>query len=623
MAFIDDPREEIKKRIRELKRGPILDEKELTEREEAAEAYAGENPKHFVDYCHDCINTSRRATEKIRQMQKECFSVYNEEAPPNYAKKESWQSRVITPKPHGAVQFAMAAVRKAFSTDFLSIENEINKPAAEFWEKLAKHQLNRNHANFPIQFTDATGMSFAIGQSLEMIPVWRPGRGLKYILTEPWKISRDPDAISRHPQSGMYWIHREYIDYYVLKEGEKSGKYFGVDRVKDLISETAKEDINLSKEEIARKKEMVWHRSKYRKMPLISEFWGTVLDSKANLLLPSCTYTIAEKFVIGLPKRSPYKTLRWPGISFSPLPHFLRYDGRGLLQGVKSLWYYMCNLMTLHIDNLNWVVNPQTEYDLSAFIDQEDIDNIPGKQYLTRGTVSGNQAVRTVDRKNTTSEVLANMQYGDQLFDAGTFVTPPIQGLPGHRSRITAKEVAQNLEQSMTVFALIAKNIEDGAIQAIEAGAETIEANIGIEELLELFPMKTLEGLVIPDEESPTGIRLPELGGSYHVSGISAVMRDIEIIKNITETVIPMCTPGSVFLPYLKPYNIIKSVETRLNLKDEGIVVDEETAAKIDMTQQVQQEREIEQEGEIKESEGIKALREAIGETQPRRKEAS
>ena len=34
--------------------------------------------------------------------------------------------------------------------------------------------LSQAFADFPINFTDASGMSFAVGQSLEMLPVWRP-----------------------------------------------------------------------------------------------------------------------------------------------------------------------------------------------------------------------------------------------------------------------------------------------------------------------------------------------------------------------------------------------------------------------------------------------------------------
>lgn len=585
MAFIEDPTRMIQDRIRELAKSNQanieMDDQELDQREEAAQRYAGEDEKHFVSYCEDCRKTSVNAMTNIRAIQKECWNVYNEEPPPNYKNKEEWQSKVIIPKPFGAVQFAMGVVRKAFSAEFLSVENENNPDVADFWEKLIKHQMNKQHGNFPIQFTDASGMAFAVGQSLEMIPVWRPGLGLRFVLVEPWKIHRDPDTSSRQPQSGMYWIHQEYLDFHVLKEAEKTGRYVDVDKVKDFANS---KDPDLTKEEMARRKNMIWQRSQFRKSVLTSEFWGMVLDSKGELLLPSATYTVAGNHVIGLPKRSPYRTLRWPGISFSPLPQFLRFEGRGLLQGIRSIWYWMCSLMSLHSDSLNWVVNPPKEINISALVDQDDIDDYPGKTYLVRDTVSGQQVVRTVDRKNITNEILANLNYGDQHFQEGSFVTALVQGLPGWRAEVTAREQAQNLEQAMNVFSLMGTNLEDGAIQVMNAAAETIEINASANDLLEVFPKDIVGALT--DFESPTGVEIPQLTGSFHVSGISAIMKDAEVLKAVTELILPLAEKPT-FAPYLNPYNIIKSVERRTNLEDEGVVVKEEQVAGIQEQQEM------------------------------------
>jgi len=599
VAFVEDPRLEVMRRIRELSRktsfpAADMDEQELDEREEAAQAYGREDEQHFVDYCEDCIRASVVANTEIRRKQTECFSVFMEEEPPNYANKEDWQSRVVIPKPFGAVQFAMSIVRKAFDVEFLSIENEKDNLAAAFWKKLMGFQLDRNRANFPIRFTDACGMGFVTGISMEMVPVWRQGRGLQYLLVEPWKIHRDPDALSREPQSGMYWIHQEWLDSWTLKQFEKEGRYVNIGNFsKESIEGGSKDDPNISREAIAHRKGQVWHRSQYRTMVLTSEFWGTVLDRRGELLLPNATYTIAGGRVIQLPKRGPYRTLRWPGISFSPLPHFLRYDGRGLIEGIKSLWYFMCALMSLHNDNLNWIVNPPTEINVSALVDPEDIDSYPGKTYLTRDTASGQQVVRTVDRKSTTSDTLANLNYADQRTQEGTFITNLVQGLPGYRAEVTARESAQSLEQALTVFSLIGKNLEDGALNAILAGAETVAANIGIDDLRELFEDLDIQQFI--SRESPTGIQLPLLTtGSFHISGISALQRDWEIIRNIRDIVIPLCQEGTVFLPYIKPYNLLRSIEKRLNLSDEGIFVDKATAQAIDQHQQEAQEQAIE-----------------------------
>lgn len=616
--FIDDPKKEVLRRIKELTRTtakPDIDEKETAEREGAAQAYAGENEKHFIDYGNDCVQTSVKAMKKIRQTQNRCWSAYNEDPPPNYSQKEDWQSKIVVPKPYGAVQFAMAVVRKAFSADFLSVQNESKQAVADFWERLLQHQFNQNHADFAINFTDATGMGFAVGQSLEMIPQWVPGKGLKFILVEPWKIHRDPDAISRHPQSGMYWIHQEYIDMHVLKKKQESGVYINIDALGEYFSPGDNED--LTKEQIAERKNLCWERSTFRKAPLVSEFWGEVISPSGEMLLPSSRYTWSGNRVIRLPENNPYKKIRWPGISFSPLPHFLRHDGRGLLQGVLSLWDWMCTLMSLHSDSLNWLVNPPAEMDISAFVDPDDVDDYPGKRYLTRGTVSGQQAVRTVERKNITNEVLPNMNFGDQLFQRGTFITDLVQGLPGWRAEVTARESAQSLEQAMNVFSLMGMNLEHGAIQVTEASADIIANNIGYHDLLEIFSEEDIAGFI--DKESPTDVKLPELTGGFHISGISAIMKDTEVIKTIRDLILPLCIPDGPFIKYIKPYNILRSIERRANLVDEKILVEEPEAQEIqEMDKTLEAEREANN-ADMHKAEADKLAREAMegGEEKP------
>jgi hypothetical protein len=588
--FIEDPSIEVRRRVAEINRVDF-DAQETAEREEAAQAYASEDEAHFVGFMEDCVKTSVEAMRKIRLNQQECWDVFNEEPPPNYALKEPWQSKVVVPKPYSSCQFAQAIVRKAFDAEFLSIENKQDEAGAEFWKELMSLMLSRTYANFPINFTDATGMSFAVGQSMEMIPQWIPGKGLRFTLTEPWKIHRDPDSISRQPQSGMYWIHQEYLDYYLLKDGEKNGVYQNIpDMGPGGQYGSPQSDVNMTKEEMARRKEMMWNRSKFRAMALTSEFWGTVLDKRGELLLPNATYTVTGDRVIRLPKTSPYPTMRWPGIGFSAMPHLLRFDGRALIQGIKSLWYFMNSLFCLHADNLNWIVNPPTEIDISALVDQTDVDNYPGKQYLTRGTVSGQQAFRVGERRSQTGDILANMNFADQRFQEGTMLNYSAMGLPGYRAEVTARESAQNLDQSMTVVGLMGKNLEDGALWVIQAGAETVAINITYEELAQIMPEAANRYM---DPASPTGLTLPQLNsGTFKVAGISALMRDMEIVRSIQGVILPMAE-SDLFRPYLKPYQLIRAVEKRLNLQDEGIVVELADAQRIDQNQQVQQEAAI------------------------------
>lgn len=564
-------------RIAIERKGYDIDDQEMSEREEAAARLSKENDKHLVDYCYDCINTSQKSNENIRQIQYECLSLYHEEEPDTYAEKEDWQSRVIIPGPFSSVQHGMSAVRKAFKPNFLTITNEHNQIQADFWQQMMDFQLSRDHADFKTTFTDASGLGFAIGQSFEMIPVWRDGEGLKYLLVEPWKISRDPDASPRHPQDGMYWIHQEYIDYYLLKEGERDGTYFNIDKARDNVS--IPKDNDFTQEELARRANKIYTKSEFREAVLVSEVWGVVLDKKGNELLPNARYTVGGNNLISRPKRSPFRSLKWPGISFSPIPNFLSYDGRGLLQGVRSLWNFMNALMCLHNDNLNWVVNPMGEIEITALVDQDDIASYPGKDFLTRGTVSGNQVYRTIERRSRTPDVMSVQKFATEKYDQGTFVSHTVRGEVGPRE-VTAREAAQNLDQSMGVFGLIGENNEDGALDAIRAGMECVAINADYKTLVAVFGKEYADQSI--DPESETGVRIPAITGGLHVSGLSAILKDNETMKNIRETILPLAVEGSVFQPYIKPYKLLQSIETRTNLADEDLIVDENKAKEID-----------------------------------------
>jgi len=581
-----------------------IDPQELAEREAAAKAYVREDETHYVRFLDDCVKTSVDSMRDIRRDQDECWRVYLEEEPRNFAFKELWQSRITYPKPYKLVQFGMSIVRKAFDVDFLSIENEADPTTARFYKKLMKIQLGRNYANFPIQFVDATGMSLAVGQSMEMIPIWKPGKGLRYILIEPWKIHRDPDAVSRQPQSGMYWIHQEFMPYHVLKEWESQGRF---KNIVDIGPESTwySRTPDLTEQELARRKGMVYSKSAYQKSLQVLEFWGTILSPSGETLLPNATFTGAGGRVIMDPKPSPYQTLRWPGIGFSALPHMLRFDGRGLIHGIRSLWYLMCNMMSLHADHLNWSVNPMLEVDISSLVDQSDTDVYPGKVFPTYGSQQGQQVVRAIDLKSMANEMTTMLNLYDMRHQDGGLIDYSAMGAPGTKSETTAREAAQNLDQSMTVVGSMGKNLEDGALNAIIAGAETIAINITYDELKAMMGADD-DGILWADkfrvpvsDEFPTGLNLPMLStGRYHVSGISALMRDQEKLRYMTNVFHPMFEPdgmGKVFLPYLKPGGYVTELKRLTGLEDSKFAVDEKKAEEIDQHQQDQQDAEIQE----------------------------
>lgn len=566
---------------------PQFDQQETKEREAAAKAYSKESEQHFVDYCMDCINQSRTARKEIRYQQAELYQVYKEKEPASFKNKEPWQSRTVLPKPFQTVQFASASIRKSFSPDFLTIHDHQSPDSAEFWRKVMVRQLDANHAQFVTKFIDATVMALAVGESLEMIPRFVPGKGLEIVTAEPWKIFRDPDAPSRDPQGGMYWIHQEWLDYYLLQEGAKKGLFKNIDAA-FATEGSAGDDPFMTKEAIAARRQQIHEASRFRKLGLVSEFWGVVLDPKGNLLLPKARYTVAGGRVIKEPVTVPFKHLRWPGASFSPLPDLLVHGGRGLLAGVKGIWEAMCNLMCLHEDGLKWVVNPMTEINTAALVDPEDVRTFPGKRFLTTDTINGQRAINTINRKDVTSSVLANLQYYDQNFQRGTAVTDPVQGLPGYRSEITWREAEQNLSQALGVFGMMGNSIELGAIQAITAAYEVIFQYAGFHDYQEIFSEEELTQAGITATTMGRGVSgVPVMSGTFHVSGMQQLMRDAETVSTLRGLVVPLAAVPR-FAPYINPYKVLRALERRTGLEDEGVFVDEKTGQELEAVLQGQ-----------------------------------
>ena len=588
---------------------PNMDPKERAEREAAAGAYAGESPQHFVDYAMDAIDTSVKAMKDIRRVQRECWKVFNEEEPSTWAGKELWQSRITYPKTQKLVRVGHAFSRQAFDVDFLSIENEKDEQAVDFWTKFMGLMVTRNYANFPTNFADATAMALAIGTSFEVIPQWVTGQGLQLILADPENIHRDPIAESRQPWSGRYWAHQERMAYYQLKKGEKDGIY---NEIKDFqsYSDWASE-AGLTDEEIAKRKNMIHSQGKFNHTIMVSEIWGTVLAPNGEELLPSARYTIAGNQVIRDPETSPYPTLRWPGVGFSALPNFRGFNGRGLIQGIMSLWYFASNLLSLHSDNLNWTVNPMTEMNTDDLMNPMDTEIFPGKINLTYRTQNGQPVVRTVERNTRNNDIIAMLSKTDMMIDDGGFIDRTIQGSPGYRQNVTKGEAAQNLEQSSTIMGSIATDIEDGALNVIRAMAETVAINLTYEELRGWFPEFADAYRVPVSGEFPTGLNLPRLtSGNFKISGIAAFMKHQENLKNLREME-PMFEPESTFLPYLEPYQYLKARIKYTNLVDTGVLVSEEKAKQIAGAQQGQQEAAIADQGAQTAGEAMSAEAEA------------
>jgi len=571
-----------------------FDGKELTERAEAASAYGDEDPDLYVDYCHSCIKQSEDATSDIRYMWDQCYKAYRSKI--DYPMKQDWQSKVITGDMFTAVKQAIAVVRASFrQPNWFSIENRHNPQLAKVINDMLDIWLDAQHANLPIVFSDASELAFAIGQSHEIIPRWEDGKGLVFDLIPPWQIYRDPDAVPRDPWSGDYWIHIEWFDTWKLTELFKTGNYVRLDEVRpDEGSGGSRE----TKEKKARRKGQFYQRSPYRKSVRVVEQWGVILDKQGDLLLPNARFTVAGDVLIRNPEPNPYETLRWPGISFSPLPDMIGFEGHGILESAILLWLMTCNLMSLHIDDLNWRVNRMRQLNRFLLEDPSDVSMYPGKLLLTEKGVTG-PVISDVYTPGDTSEILAILQHFDQRRENSTFVNQFVAGLPGQRSHITKGEVEIKTQQSMTIFDSIGEDVENGLIQVLRAAIETLVLNwseYSYPPVSRVMPdPMAMQFAALPIEQRKELLRA---NCDIKAQGITAQFKNSEMLPRLQFLMSQIA--NSAFARYLKPYQLLTQIVNTLGFYEPEFMANEEEAKQADayaaqMAQTQEQMQEMQQ----------------------------
>ena len=561
----------------------IIDDKELEDRQEAADALAGENEKHFVNYCIESARESRDSRRDVLNAMSLLWDAYQNMM--DFGDKEEWQSRVVTNKPFAAVERAVAIIRKAFKNpNYITAEGiEVgDKDMSEEVKKALTYWCSPQKTDFPRKFANAGRMSMAVGLSLELIPRWEEGMVLDW--TEPWKILRDPDALPGEPWSGNYWIHEEWIDKWKLEESAKEGFYINVENVKEGGTETGLES---TKEEIERRKKMFWQRSSYRKSVLVREFNGVVLGKKGELLLPNAKYTIAAETLIRKPSIIPFVNIRWPGSSFAPIPHVLRYDGRGLIEGVFEIWKMLNKMLSLTMDDFSWVVNRMREIVPELLLDPSDLDMYPGKD-IYRSTDQLNQPV-VRDLLTTTSidKILAVAQYMAQQIDNGDFVSEFVSGLPGSRSQITKGEVEIKTEQNLGIFDSIGTEVETGAVNVGYAMYETMILNWNRES--RSSPIRVLgenpftlflEGASLDEKK-----QFLKENCDIRIVGISAQLQRAEKVKLLMA--LKQYAESPLFNPYFKPKELLDETVGALGMYQAPFIKTEEELQQAQIGQQL------------------------------------
>jgi hypothetical protein len=557
------------------------DDQELGEREEAAQTLGVEDPDVIIDYCHDCITLAEQSTKETRFMWDELLKGYAGKI--DYSDKQEWQAKVTTGDLNSTVKQGVAVIRKALrQPDWYSIDpvGEEDKILADFLRQSFDFWLNPEHARFDTEFCDATELAFAIGQSHEIIPQWVNGHGLVLTRVPPWQIFRDPDAVPRDPQSGDFWAHMEWMDLWKVKKLGENPRYVRLDEV--TANESAWGTENQDKR--ARRKNQYYQRTPSRHAVRVIEQWGVILDKQGELLLDNARFTIAGDVLIRNPESNPFVNLRWPGISFSPMPDLFGYEGHGIIETSYMLWLLTCNLMSLHVDDLSWRVNKMWELSRMSLEDPSDVSIYPGKLLLRSHEAAPGQPVakEVYTNPSSTTETLATLQHWDQRRENSSFVNQFVAGQRGTRTQITKGEVELKTAQSMTIFDSLGQDIEEGAVNVLKAVKEVLLlswSNYSSPSIERVFP-NNQTALAFAEMPPEVKKELLRANCDIKITGISKELKNSELLPRLQWLMSQALS--EVFGKYVKPYQLLKRATAALGFYDPDFVANEIEAKAVD-----------------------------------------
>lgn len=134
------------------------------------------------------------------------------------------------------------------------------------------------------------------------------------------------------------------------------------------------------------------------------------------------------------------------------------------------------------------------------------------------------------------------------------------------------------LDQSMGVFGLMGSNIEQGTVEVLKAIVDVLETFALPHELVASVENPDVQAELI---NSGAIAHPPRLSGDFSISGMQELLKQTDTLRHLVTVVFPMAA-SPFWGPYFRPYKALKAFEARTNLKDEDLLVDQQTADNID-----------------------------------------
>jgi hypothetical protein len=217
----------------------------------------------------------------------------------------------------------------------------------------------------------------------------------------------------------------------------------------------------------------------------------------------------------------------------------------------------------MHIDNLNWQINSPKELTPGVLIDPTDLDIYPGKILLKQAGYESIPALLESQKPSKTMEVLSNAQYIEKLWQNATFVSEFLEGLPGTRTDITRGEVELKTEQGLGVFHSIARDIEEGGLNALWAAYDIICYNLTLNNPTFQSALQPYFKEISPKIVYNLRYELPNYS-TVSMSGINNLIKRMDTIKRLEAAMMKAESP--VLGHYINSYKLLEAYFDILDL---------------------------------------------------------
>lgn len=514
--------------------------------------------QEVIDFLNACIKESQDTFGPFRKIQMECYDRYRSFR--DYSKKKDWQHKIVVPSVYPAIKGASGLLKRILmkSDEFFKLVPERQDNAPKKIDPATQQPIEDKLDNFARAFTrkvrfhlDEAEFIEAFGEGVESaltvmigvlrftpingmdarviwgpIPVMDPATGKAVIdpaTSEPivqgydfvkettkrakLKIEVVNPMLMYFPLDRSWVIEETRVQLYSLIENDEEIPWekTELNRMKrDDYESAARTEADIQRLTMLKIKEPT---NKFRKEVVLHTFWGSVTDTKGNIVVKDGRFIVAnQKYLLLKPSPSPHWLRKHPYVFITPMKVLFQCIGAGMIDGIRPIINSLDTLVNIAGDKALYSLLAPSEVNVDALKDPQQAEGglVPGKMFKTKGPLG--QAFHQTQMGDIPQGVFVLVDLLKNFVQNHTAWTEFMQGMPTVKGNVTATEVNRKTEASSLSFENMAASIEKtGVIESVEI-ARDLTVQYFMDPLLnpetdDIFRQEDIDIKALPDAE--------------------------------------------------------------------------------------------------------------------------